>query len=75
MVKAPIQPPKTTKPPTRRTSSSNSARSPAAAKETRPHSPVRARCCKNNELNSPTYKRIEGRVPVWGSEFTTKGAP
>jgi hypothetical protein len=23
---------------------------------------------------SPTHKRTEGRAPVWGSEFTTKGA-
>jgi hypothetical protein len=25
-------------------------------------------------LISPTYKRAEGRAPVWGSEFTSKGA-
>jgi hypothetical protein len=24
---------------------------------------------------SPTHERSEGRVPVWGSEFTTKVAP
>ena len=23
---------------------------------------------------SPTHKRIEGRAPVWGSEFTSKDA-
>jgi len=23
---------------------------------------------------SPTHKRIEGRTPVWGSEFTSKAA-
>ena len=23
---------------------------------------------------SPTHKRTEGRAPVWGSEFTSKGA-
>ena len=23
-------------------------------------------------LISPTYKRTEGRAPVWGSEFTSK---
>jgi hypothetical protein len=25
-------------------------------------------------LVSPTHKRTEGRAPVWGSEFTSKGA-
>ena len=25
-------------------------------------------------IKSPTHKRTEGRSPVWGSEFTSKGA-
>jgi hypothetical protein len=27
-----------------------------------------------NEVISPAYERTEGRAPVWGSEFTSKGA-
>jgi hypothetical protein len=27
-----------------------------------------------SSLFSPTYKRTEGRAPVWGSEFTSKDA-
>jgi hypothetical protein len=27
-----------------------------------------------NNLFSPTHKQTKGRVPVWGSEFTTKDA-
>jgi hypothetical protein len=37
---------------------------------------ARVPCCMKTIkwMLSPTHKRTEGRAPVWGSEFTSKGA-